>query len=98
MSTTLTKADLVELIAQEHDMKKNHVTNLVNALFEVITDSVSKGERVSIPGFGIFESKVRSERKGRNPKTGEEITISASVVPTFKAGKQFKDKLTVQSE
>lgn len=63
----------------------------MDAVFESVMDSLSKGEKVQIIGFGNFEVRERSARKGRNPQTGEEIEIPASKVPAFKAGKALKD-------
>ncbi|MEG0628951.1 MAG: HU family DNA-binding protein, partial [Enterococcus sp.] len=66
-------------------------TSAVDALFEGIQSSLKAGEKVQVIGFGNFEVRERAARKGRNPQTGEEITIAASKSPAFKAGKQLKD-------
>jgi DNA-binding protein HU-beta len=98
MSTKITKADLVDDIAKKLEMTKVQVLSVVNELFDTVADSVAAGNKVSIAGFGIFASKIRKARKGRNPQTGAEINIEASVTPTFKAGEGFKDKVTPKSE
>ena len=64
---------------------------VVSATFETIVATLKAGEKVQVVGFGSFETKARAERIGRNPANGEEIKIAASKVPTFKAGKAFKD-------
>lgn len=63
----------------------------VDSLFETISTTLSKGEKVQLVGLGTFEVRERSERTGRNPQTGEEMTIPATKVPGFKAGKEFKE-------
>lgn len=85
------KADLVENIAAQIERSKADVTDMVNAVFENITDALKRGEEVALIGFGSFKVKRREARKGRNPKTGEEIDIAAGNVPSFKAGKALKD-------
>lgn len=85
------KAELVERVASKTNLTKKDVTAAVEALFETIQDVLSEGEKVQVIGFGTFEVRDRAARKGRNPQTGEEIEISASKVPGFKAGKALKD-------
>ena len=85
------KSDLVDNIAGEMDLSKADTTRIVDAVFDGITDSLKRGDEVSIVGFGTFKVKHRAARKGRNPKTGEEIEIAAANVPSFKAGKGLKD-------
>ena len=63
----------------------------INAVFEVISDSLAQGDKVQIIGFGTFEARDRKGREGRNPRTNEPIQIEASKTPAFKAGKQLKD-------
>jgi len=87
----MNKTDLVNAVAESTELSKKDATKAVDAVFETIMDSLSKGERVQIIGFGNFEVRDRSARKGRNPQTGEEIQIPASKVPAFKAGKALKD-------
>ena len=85
------KAELVEKIAAKTNLTKKDVTATVEALFETIQETLSKGEKVQVIGFGTFEVRERAARKGRNPQTGKEIKIAASKVPGFKAGKALKD-------
>ena len=66
---------------------------MVDVILETIVDSLKRGEKVAIVGFGTFEAKTRKAREGRNPATGETIQIAARVVPSFKAGRAFKDAL-----
>lgn len=87
------KADLVNLVAARTEQTKTDVAEVVDALIETIVDSVVEGKKVSILGFGSFESRQRSARQGLNPKTGEKIAIEAKKVPAFTAGKQFKDRV-----
>ena len=72
---------------------KTVVSSIVDATIKTIVDSVVDGKKVSILGFGSFEPRDRSARQGLNPKTGEKIAIPAKTVPTFSAGKQFKDSV-----
>ena len=85
-----------EILASEVTNKiegstKKDIKLVVETVFETIADALVAGENVSIPGFGTFEVADRAARKGRNPKTGEEITIEASKSPKFKASKALKD-------
>ncbi|HLR92374.1 MAG TPA: HU family DNA-binding protein [Atopostipes sp.] len=85
------KADLIEGVASKTDLTKKDATAAVEALFDVVTETLADGERVQVIGFGSFEVRDRAARKGRNPQTGEEIEIPATKVPAFKAGKGLKD-------
>jgi DNA-binding protein HU-beta len=92
-SDSMNKADLVNLVAVRTELTKTEVSMVVDAAIETIIDSVVEGKKVSILGFGSFESRDRSERQGLNPKTGEKIKIPAKRVPAFTAGKLFKDRV-----
>ena len=72
-------------------MTKKDAEKAVNSIISVITEALSRGEKVQLVGFGTFEVRDRAERKGRNPQTKEEIIIPASKAPVFKAGKALKD-------
>lgn len=72
-------------------MTKKNAEKAINAVFEVISDSLAQGDKVQIIGFGTFEARDRKGREGRNPRTNEPIQIEASKTPAFKAGKQLKD-------
>lgn len=85
------KATLVDRVANETGFSKKDVALTVEALFDAIQAELAAGEKVQLIGFGTFEVRTRSARKGRNPQTGAEIKIKASKVPGFKAGKALKD-------
>ncbi|MFZ5436397.1 MAG: HU family DNA-binding protein [Bacillota bacterium] len=85
------KAELIADVSAKSGMTKKDAEKAVNAVIESIEGALSRGEKVSLVGFGTFELRARSARRGRNPRTGEEIDIPASRVPVFKAGKSFKD-------
>jgi len=92
MSEQYTKADLVAEIAEKHDITKVKAAEIVDQALETIVKRAKKG-RVSLFGFGTFETRKRAARKGRNPKTGEELKISASKSLAFKPAKAVKDAL-----
>ena len=87
----MNKAELVAAIAAKTGDTKKGAEASVNAFVDVITDALAKGDRVQLVGFGSFEVRKRAARKGRNPRTKEEIKIPASKAPVFKAGKALKD-------
>ncbi|MCG0050734.1 HU family DNA-binding protein [Priestia aryabhattai] len=85
------KAELIEAVASKSELTKQDAKKAVEALFETISTTLVKGEKVQLVGFGTFEVRERAERTGRNPQTGEEMTIPATKVPAFKAGKELKE-------
>ncbi|GMA70684.1 transcriptional regulator [Leuconostoc litchii] len=85
------KQELVDSVAKATGLTKKDATASVDAVFASIEESLKKGEKVQLIGFGNFEVRDRAARKGRNPQTGEEIQIAASKVPAFKPGKALKD-------
>lgn len=87
----MNKSELISAVAEKTELSKKDATSAVDAVFEVITETLSKGEKVQLIGFGNFEVRARAARKGRNPQTGEEIDIPASNVPAFKPGKALKE-------
>ena len=87
----MNKADLVAAVAEKAEMSKKDAEKAVHAVFEAIEESLAGNQKVQLVGFGTFEVKERAERVGRNPQTKEKITIPASKVPGFKAGKALKD-------
>ncbi len=87
----MNKAELSSAIVAKTGMTKKDAEKAVNAVVEVISDSLKAGEKVQIVGFGSFEVKERPARTARNPRTGEEIKIDASKAPVFKPGKALKD-------
>ena len=92
-NNSMNKADLVNSVSAQTGETKTVVSSIVDATIKTIVDSVVDGKKVSILGFGSFEPRDRSARQGLNPKTGEKIAIPAKRVPTFSAGKQFKDSV-----
>jgi DNA-binding protein HU-beta len=87
----MNKGELIDAVAAAADLTKSDATKAVEAFVDTVTRALKKGDQVSIVGFGSFVVKSRAARQGRNPKTGETITIAASNVPGFKAGKALKD-------
>ncbi len=87
----MNKTELINEVAERTQLSKKDAGNAVNEVFDVISETMSKGETVQLIGFGNFEVRERAARKGRNPQTGEEIDIAATKTPAFKAGKQLKE-------
>jgi integration host factor subunit alpha len=87
---TLTKADLADLLFEQVGLNKREAKDMVEAFFEEVRNALEKGDSVKLSGFGNFELRTKSERPGRNPKTGEEIPISARRVVTFHASQKLK--------
>ena len=87
----VSKQEMVDAIATKAGVSKKTAAAVLSSTLDVIVESVASGNKVTLVGFGTFDSKERPEREGRNPKTGEKMTIKAAVVPTFKFGKSFKD-------
>ncbi|ANE47978.1 DNA-binding protein [Paenibacillus swuensis] len=87
----MNKSELVAKVSETTELSKKDVTKAVDAVFEAISEALQGGDKVQLVGFGNFEVRERSARKGRNPQTGEEIEIPASKVPAFKPGKALKD-------
>jgi len=90
----MTKADLINVVAQKTGLTKKDSETAVAAVLEAVTEALAGGDKVSLVGFGTFEVKNRAERKGINPRTKEEISIAASKLPSFKAGKALKDAVS----
>ncbi len=89
----MSKAELVEKIAEQAKLTKVDAERALNAFINVVTASLKEGEDVALVGFGTFTIGDRAERQGRNPQTGEVITISAKKVVKFKPGKALKEEL-----
>lgn len=87
----MTKSELVTSVSAATGMPIEAALKAVNAAFDEIINAVGKGDTVTIPGFGAFQSRMREERMGRNPQTGEEITLPACKVPTFKSGSRMRE-------
>lgn len=89
----MNKAELISSLAEKSGLTKKDAEAALKGLIESVVEALEKKEKVQLVGFGTFETKDRAERIGRNPRTKEEIKIPASVVPVFKAGKEFKDRV-----
>jgi len=89
----MNKQDLISLVAEKADLSKKDSEAAVAAVIDGITDTLAKGGKVQLVGFGTFEVRHRKAREGRNPSTGEAIKIAAQKVPAFKAGKALKDQV-----
>lgn len=87
----MNKAELIDAIADSADLTKADAGRALDGMIDAITAALKKGETVSLVGFGSFAVKERAERQGRNPQTGDSITIAAAKIPAFKAGKALKD-------
>lgn len=87
----MNKTELIAAVAEKTGLTKKDAERVVSATFETVTETIKKGEKVSVSGFGIFEVKTREARVGRNPRTKEEIKIPATKLPAFKASKTLKD-------
>jgi integration host factor beta subunit len=90
----MTKSDLVAKVSDRmsHILKKDTET-IVNSVFESMAEALKRGERIEIRGFGSFQVKVRESREGRNPKTGQVVSIPTKRTPFFKVGKELKERV-----
>lgn len=89
----MNKQELVDAIATKAGVTKKEADAVLSAVTEAIMEAVAEGEKVTLVGFGTFEPRDRQAREGRNPSTGKPITIPATTVPGFSAGKLFKEKV-----
>jgi len=87
----MTKAELIDAVAEKTELKKRDVNDVVDTLLECVKSALARGEKVQLIPFGSFEVRERQRREGRNPKTGERLTIPARHVPAFHAGKDLRD-------
>lgn len=87
----MNKAELIEATAFKANTSKKTAETVLNAIIETIMQAVADGGKVTLVGFGSFESRERKAREGRNPKTGNKMEIPAAVVPTFSPGKEFRE-------
>lgn len=93
----MTRSELIEEVASKAaNFTKKDVEMIVSTLFQSIAESLTKGEKIEIRGFGSFKVKKRNARKGRNPKSGEGIQVNSKRVPFFKAGKELKERVNVE--
>jgi integration host factor subunit beta len=88
---TLTKADLIEEVLRVTEVPRRDSETIVETIFESIIQSLQKGEKIEIRGFGSFRTRQRRGRVGRNPKTGEKVEVPAKKIPFFKPSKELKD-------
>ncbi len=87
----MNKSDLIDAVASQTGLAKDQAGAAVESVFGTISEALSRGDTVSLVGFGVFSVSERAGRTGRNPRTGESIEIAASRAPKFKAGKGLKD-------
>ena len=87
----MNKTELIAAVAEKAGMTKKDAERVINATVDTITESLVKGDKVQLSGFGIFEAKTREARVGRNPRTKQTIQIPATRLPAFKASKTLKD-------
>lgn len=89
----MNRSELIAAAAQRANLSSADAAATLDALLETIAEAVSDGDRVTIPGFGVFERRERAARSGRNPRTGEAMEIASSKAPAFKAGAAFKRRV-----
>jgi integration host factor subunit alpha len=89
----LTKAEMAERLFETVGLNKREAKEFVDDFFEVVREALARGEQVKLSGFGNFELREKNQRPGRNPKTGEEIPISARRVVTFRPGQKLKERV-----
>lgn len=89
----MNKSQLIDAVSIKSELTKQDSKKAVDALFETISNTLAKEEKIQLVGFGTFEVRERAARTGRNPQTGEEMNIAASKVPAFKAGKELKESV-----
>ena len=87
----MTKAELVEKVANQINLTKKQTEVVVNTVFSSITDSLAEGKKVELRGFGSFRIRQRNARVGRNPKSGQKVDVPSKKVPFFKAGKELRE-------
>jgi integration host factor subunit beta len=90
----MTKSDLILQLAEMHPhLLQRDLERIVNTIFDEVTNALARGQRVELRGFGAFSVKRREARAGRNPRTGETVSVAEKCVPFFKTGKQLRDRL-----
>ena len=88
---TINKVELIAALADKAEVSKKDAAKVLEAFTDTVTEELAKKEKVTLVGFGTFETRERAARTGKNPRTGEALKIAASVAPAFKAGKALKD-------
>ncbi|MBD2327955.1 HU family DNA-binding protein [Alkalinema sp. FACHB-956] len=94
----MNKGELIDAVAEQASVTKKEADAVISAMIETVMDAVANGDKVTLVGFGTFEPRERQAREGRNPQTGKSITIPATTVPAFSAGKAFKEKVASAAE
>ena len=89
----MNKGELIDTVANKADVTKKQADSIISATIETIMEAVAGDDKVTLVGFGSFEARNRKAREGRNPKTNEKMSIPATKVPAFSAGKLFKEKV-----
>lgn len=89
----MNKSDLIKAAAARTGLSQSQAGAVLDAALDVIAEQVAEGEKVKVMGFGVWESRQRKARSGRNPQTGERMEIPAEIVPVFVAGKAFRDRV-----
>ena len=89
----MNKTELIAAVAEKAELSKKDAEKALKAFIDVVSDELKAGNKIQLVGFGTFEVAERAAREGRNPKTGEAMTIAASKTPKFKAGKALKDEV-----
>ncbi len=90
---TMTKADLVELVANHADIARKQADEVVQVVLESIVSALHRSDKVELRGFGSFRIRQRGERVGRNPKTGDQVEVPSKKIPFFKPGKHLREEL-----
>jgi len=98
MTKTIKKSDIVDHLNKKLGLNKTESKEIIENFFSEITDTLMQNEDVKLSGFGNFELIQKKERPGRNPKTGDEVTVSARRVVTFRAGQKLRGKVSSQHE
>ena len=92
------RSELVQKIANENtDLRLEEVENIVDTFFDAIVEQLATGGRVELRGFGAFSTRARESRTGRNPRTGESVSVEAKKVPYFKPGKEMRERLKAEA-
>ena len=94
----MNKAELASALAGKAALSRKDAEKVISGLIDVVTETLAKGEKVQVIGFGTFEVRDRSARMARNPRTGEELKVAASKAPAFKAGKALKDQVNTPAK
>ncbi len=89
----MNKSEFINMVADKTELTKKDTEKVLDAITESIGELLAQADKLQLVGFGTFETKVRAERTGRNPKTGETVMIAQATVPVFKPGKQLKERV-----